>query len=86
MDGPHLKQSYKLSVQLGNNGHLVKSIMKTRQWWLHHQEQGQEVNFLWTNNRQKDVLESLKTCLVPLAPNEDIEKQNEVAAGKEHQL
>ena len=43
VDGPHLKQSYKLSVQLGNNGHLVKSIMKTRSWWLHHSEA--DVNF-----------------------------------------
>lgn len=40
---------YKCFVGKGNNAMLVRSLFKSRYWWLiHDKEEPEKVNFLWT--------------------------------------
>eukprot|EP01022_Parablepharisma_sp_SALTPOND_P029652 TRINITY_DN742_c1_g1_i13.p2 TRINITY_DN742_c1_g1~~TRINITY_DN742_c1_g1_i13.p2 ORF type:complete len:1190 (+),score=82.88 TRINITY_DN742_c1_g1_i13:407-3976(+) len=44
---PQIAAVKKCFIGMGNNGELVKSIMKSRYWWVFTNEES-EANFLWT--------------------------------------
>ena len=39
---------YKAWVGSGNNGNLIKSLLKRRFWWHVLDEKSLNVNFIWT--------------------------------------
>jgi len=40
---------YKVYVGKGNNSVMVRSLFKTRFWWLlHDKDEMEKVNFMWT--------------------------------------
>ena len=42
-------QQYKCFVGKGNNSILIRTLFKTRYWWLlHDKEEIDKVNFMWT--------------------------------------
>ena len=48
---------YKVSVGKGNNSVMVRSLFKTRFWWLlHDKEELDKVNLIWTQNRKQTVM------------------------------
>jgi len=53
---------YKCYVGKGNNQMLMRSIFKTRFWWLFHEkDEPEKVNFFWTQLRKMNIMSSL-TC------------------------
>jgi hypothetical protein len=56
-------QPYKCYVGKGNNGLLVKNIIKNRWWWTLYETLPTELeslNFVWTQLRMNDYLELIK--------------------------
>jgi hypothetical protein len=39
---------YKAWIGAGNNGSLIKELMKRRFWWIIVEEKTMNVNFMWT--------------------------------------
>jgi hypothetical protein len=65
-NGKLLSNFYKCFVGKGNNSMLVRTLFKSRFWWLlHDKEEDEKVNFLWTQLRKKSIMESLKCFLTP---------------------
>ena len=49
IDKSQLQQHYKVFVGKGNNSVMVRSLFKSRYWWLlHDKEELDKVNFMWT--------------------------------------
>lgn len=46
---------------------LVRSLFKNRHWWLlHDKEEMDKVNFMWTQIRKNDIMNTFKTKFVNL--------------------
>jgi len=53
---------YKFSIGKGNNHMLLRQLMKNRWWWKETDSKNpKEINFLWTQWRNKKFFESLPT-------------------------
>ena len=52
------QQTYKAFVGKGNNSILIKSIIKSRPWWVLTQEAG-EANLLWTQMKNQKCIDGL---------------------------
>ena len=53
-------QQYKCFVGKGNNSILVRTLFKTRFWWLlHDKEELDKVNFMWTQLRKNPIMDAL---------------------------
>jgi len=51
---------YKCFVGKGNNSILIRTLFKTRFWWLlHDKEELERVHFMWTQLRKNSIIESL---------------------------
>lgn len=50
-------KTFKAFISLGNNGALVRSILKKRQWWALESEDSADCNFVWTEWYRPTVLE-----------------------------
>jgi hypothetical protein len=67
-NGKQLSNFYKCFVGKGNNSMLVRTLFKSRFWWLlHDKDDDDKVNFLWTQLRKKSIMESLKCYLNPVS-------------------
>ena len=43
----------------GNNSILIRTLFKTRFWWLlHDKEEIEKVNFMWTQLRKNNIMET----------------------------
>ena len=50
---------YKCFVGKGNNSILIRTLFKTRFWWLlHDKEEIEKVNFMWTQLRKNPIMDS----------------------------
>lgn len=49
---------YKFTVEIGNNSHLVKRIIRSRWWWL-PAESLKRSNFMWTSVKRQNILKQL---------------------------
>lgn len=59
-----LSNFYKCFVGKGNNSMLIRTLFKSRFWWLlHEKEDFDKVNFIWTQLRKKTLMEQLKCKL-----------------------
>jgi len=46
-------------VGKGNNSILIRTLFKTRFWWLlHDKEEIEKVNFMWTQLRKNPIMET----------------------------
>jgi len=55
-------QYYKVFVGVGNNSMLVRTLFKSRYWWLlHDKEEMDKVNFMWTQNRKNEIMNTFRT-------------------------
>lgn len=45
---------YKAWIGEGNNGNLIKSLLKRRFWWTILDEKPQKANFLWTQLKNNE--------------------------------
>ena len=62
--------TYKYFIGKGNNGLMVRTLLKTRWWWTATDSaETAEVNFIWTQPRHNEFIESLKTKKKPLELN-----------------
>lgn len=62
---------YKCYVGKGNNALLVRSLFKTRFWWLiHDKEEPDKLNFMWTQCRRNPIMNALK-CKLTCNSNEE---------------
>lgn len=53
------QQLYKCFVGKGNNSILIRTLFKTRFWWLlHDKEEIERVNFMWTQIRKNTIIET----------------------------
>ena len=67
---PPNQTNYKFFIGKGNNGLLIRTLLKTRWWWTPTDSpEGEDVNFVWTALRNNDVIEALKTKRKPLELN-----------------
>lgn len=83
---------YKYHVGKGNNGQLIKALMKQRFWWQsHNKEDMTELNFLWTEWRKNSEINKLPSqipkpiVVVPQeseSSDESEEKDNEGEEGR----
>ncbi len=63
-NGKQLSNFYKCFVGKGNNSMLIRTLFKSRFWWLlHDKEEFDKVNFIWTQLRKKSVMEQFKCKL-----------------------
>jgi hypothetical protein len=54
------QQQYKCFVGKGNNSILIRTLFKTRYWWLlHDKEEIEKVNFMWTQLRKNPIMDYL---------------------------
>lgn len=51
---------YKFYVSQGNNGMLVKSILKERWWWSYGNKNDESINLCWTQWCKKSFIQSLQ--------------------------
>jgi tubulin polyglutamylase TTLL1/tubulin monoglycylase TTLL3/8 len=50
---------YKCYVGKGNNSILIRTLFKTRFWWLlHDKEEIEKVNFMWTQLRKNAIMDT----------------------------
>jgi hypothetical protein len=50
---------YKCYVGKGNNSILIRTLFKTRFWWLlHDKEEIEKVNFMWTQLRKNPIMDT----------------------------
>lgn len=47
-------QKYRAWIGSGNNGALIKSLIKKRFWWIICEEKSFEANFIWTQLKNND--------------------------------
>jgi len=53
-------QPYKCFVGKGNNSFMIRTLFKTRYWWLlHDKEELDKVNFMWTQLRKNSIMDQL---------------------------
>lgn len=50
---PLISRVRRAKVDKGNNGYLVKQTIKKRSWWNTTNDDGININLLWTENFQK---------------------------------
>lgn len=63
-NGKQLSNFYKCFVGKGNNSMLIRTLFKSRFWWLlYDKEEFDKVNFIWTQLRKKSVMEQFKCKL-----------------------
>ncbi len=56
---------YKCFVGKGNNSVMVRSLFKSRFWWLlNDKEEVEKVNFLWTSCRKNTIMTAFKCKLI----------------------
>ena len=54
------QQQYKCFVGKGNNSILIRTLFKTRYWWLlHDKEEIDKVNFMWTQLKKNVIMDTL---------------------------
>ena len=51
------EKKYKAWIGLGNNGNLIKSLLKRRFWWSISEDKTKNINFMWTQLRNNDFME-----------------------------
>ena len=51
------EKKYKAWVGLGNNGNLIKGLLKRRFWWSVLEEKSLNVNFIWTQLRNIEFID-----------------------------
>ena len=60
-----LQSHYKCFIGKGNNSMLIRTLFKSRYWWLlHDKEEIDKVNFMWTQLKKASIMGSLKCKLV----------------------
>ena len=60
-----LATHYKCFIGKGNNSMLIRTLFKSRYWWLlHDKEDPHIVNFMWTQLKKASIMGSLKCKLV----------------------
>ena len=70
---PSTQLTYKFFIGKGNNGLMVRTLLKTRWWWMPTDSaENAEVNLIWTQLRNNKVIESLKMKKKPLDMNSSI--------------
>ena len=70
---------YKCYIGKGNNSMMVRTLFKSRYWWLlHDKEEIDKVNFMWTQLRKNSIMSTLKCKLVN---SKDKQAVKEPAAG-----
>lgn len=71
--------NYKVFIGKGNNAKLIKKILLSRPWWqvVEHKE---EANFVWTQWKDKNLLEKFKTQVMRPMIKEDHENFQLVCA------
>lgn len=59
---PANQVTYKYFIGKGNNGLMVRTLLKTRWWWMPTDGfEGTEVNLVWTQLRNNGLIDSLKS-------------------------
>ena len=54
-----------MHVGKGNNSVMVRSLFKSRYWWLlHDKEEMDKVNLMWTQCRKQDIMKQIKCKLI----------------------
>lgn len=53
---------YKGWVGNGNNGNLIKVLLKRRFWWVIVEDKSQKVNFLWTQLKNNEFFAKQLPC------------------------
>jgi len=53
-------KTFKAYISLGNNGALVKSVLKKWSWWQVDTEDLSECNFIWTEWIWPNLIEKFK--------------------------
>lgn len=67
---------FKVFVGKGNNSMLVRSLFKARFWWLlHDKEEMEKVNFMWTQCRKNQIMQTIKTKLISAKDQESKDNQ-----------
>jgi tubulin polyglutamylase TTLL1/tubulin monoglycylase TTLL3/8 len=75
---------YKVSVGKGNNSVMVRSLFKTRFWWLlHDKEELDKVNLIWTQNRKQTVMAQLRCKLTDSKQHSKPKKRSDSSAKPE---
>jgi len=70
--------NFKYHVQLGNNGAMVKSVLKQRLWWIKSKQASfQDCHFVWTQWKQNDLLQQLKKRERRASPNKTLDQEDE---------
>ena len=63
---------YKYYLGKGNNGTLIRALMKQRWWWSQSDSKDpDDINFIWTQLKQNKFIESLKPKKKALSENID---------------
>lgn len=74
--GKSLANYYKCFIGKGNNSMLVRTLFKSRFWWLlHDKEDFEKVNFFWTQLRKKSIMEQFR-CKLNFPGKNDIPSSN----------
>jgi len=73
---PNNGQGYKLYVGPGNNGNLIKGIMKRRFWWTLTTNKNEDgINFMWTQLKINQFFKLQNSKTLP-----EIEKETRTAS------
>jgi hypothetical protein len=60
---------YKCYVGKGNNSILIRTLFKTRFWWLlHDKEEIEKVNFMWTQLRKNMIMDTFAAIGIATEP------------------
>lgn len=70
-------------VGKGNNAMLVRTLFKSRYWWLlHHEAEIDKVNFIWTQCRKAEIMKSIKCKLMTAKEQAAVERSPPVIKRK----
>ena len=69
-------------VGKGNNAMLIRTLFKSRYWWLLHNEAETQVNFIWTQCRKAEIMKTFRCKLKDAKDHSAIERSPPVKKGK----
>lgn len=60
-------KKYKAYIAIGNNGSMIRGLIKRRFWWTITEERTSDCNFVWTQLKVQDVFDRQKRS-APVKP------------------
>jgi len=65
------QRKYKAYIAPGNNGAMVRGLLKRRFWWQIAEERTSDCDFVWTQLKINDLFEHQKRCVAKKAKYKD---------------